>query len=283
MHWAEQGVRLFRVDNPHTKPFPFWEWMIAEVRAKYPDAIFLAEAFTRPKIMYRLAKVGFSQSYTYFTWRNTKRELQDYLVELTTTAPREFFRPHFFVNTPDINPIFLQTSGRGGFLIRAALAATLSGLWGVYCGFELCEATPMPGKEEYLDSEKYQIRAWDWHRPGNIVPEITRLNQIRRENPALHSHLGITFHNAFDDQVIYYARATADRSNVLLVAVSLDPHNARDVSFEAPLWTWSLPDDGQLRVEDLVRDASTTWTGKFQRVTLTPDQPYAIWRARPAS
>ncbi len=216
MHWAEQGVRLFRVDNPHTKPFPFWEWMIAEVRARYPDAIFLAEAFTRPKIMYRLAKIGFSQSYTYFTWRNHKRELQDYLVELTTTAPREFFRPHFFVNTPDINPVFLQTSGRGGFLIRAALAATLSGLWGVYSGFELCEAAPMPGKEEYLNSEKYQIRAWDWHRPGNIVAEITRLNQIRRENPALHSHLGIAFHTAYDDQVIYYARESADRSNVLL-------------------------------------------------------------------
>ncbi|MBV9653604.1 MAG: DUF3416 domain-containing protein [Acetobacteraceae bacterium] len=283
LHWAEQGVRLFRVDNPHTKPFPFWEWMIAEVRAKFPDAIFLAEAFTRPKVMYRLAKVGFSQSYTYFTWRNTKRELQDYLVELTTTPPREFFRPHFFVNTPDINPIFLQTSGRGGFLIRAALAATLSGLWGVYCGFELCEAAPMPGKEEYLDSEKYQLRAWDWHRPGNIVPEITRLNRIRRENPALHSHLGITFHNAFDDQVIYYARENADRSNVLLVAISLDPHNTRDVGFEAPLWTWSLSDDGQLRVDDLVRESSATWTGKYQRVTLTPDQPYAIWRARPAS
>ncbi len=282
MHWAEQGVRLFRVDNPHTKPFPFWEWMIAEVRARYPDAIFLAEAFTRPKIMYRLAKIGFSQSYTYFTWRNHKRELQEYIVELTTTAPREFFRPHFFVNTPDINPVFLQTSGRGGFLIRAALAATLSGLWGVYSGFELCEATPMPGKEEYLDSEKYQIRAWDWNRPGNIVPEITRLNQIRRENPALHSHLGVAFHNAFDDQVIYYARETPDRSNVLLVAVSLDPHNARDVSFEAPLWTWNLPDGGQLRIEDLVRDTSTIWTGKFQRVTLTPEQPYAIWRARPA-
>ena len=142
LFWAEQGVRIFRVDNPHTKPLPFWQWMIADVRARYPDVIFLSEAFTRPKMMYRLAKVGFSQSYTYFTWRNSKQEFVDYLTELTTTEVREFFRPHFFVNTPDINPYFLQTSGRPGFLIRAALAATLSGLWGVYSGFELCEGEP---------------------------------------------------------------------------------------------------------------------------------------------
>ena len=148
LFWAGEGVRLFRVDNPHTKPLPFWEWMIGEVRARFPDAVFLAEAFTRPKLMYRLAKIGFSQSYTYFTWRNTKAELTEYLTELTTTA-RDFFRPHFFVNTPDINPVFLQTSGRPGFLIRAALAATLSGLFGVYSGFELCEARALPGREEY--------------------------------------------------------------------------------------------------------------------------------------
>ncbi len=178
--WVDQGIRLFRVDNPHTKPFPFWEWMIADIRARHPDTVFLAEAFTRPKMMYRLAKIGFSQSYTYFTWRNTKAEIQDYLTELTTTAPKDFFRPHFFVNTPDINPLFLQTSGRGGFLIRAALATTLSGLWGMYNGFELCEATPVPGREEYLNSEKYEIKAWDYDRPGNIVAEISQLNRIRR-------------------------------------------------------------------------------------------------------
>ena len=183
LFWAEQGVRIFRVDNPHTKPLPFWQWMIAEVRARYPDAIFLAEAFTRPKLMYRLAKLGFSQSYTYFTWRNTKRELTEYFTELATEAPREFFRPNFFVNTPDINPLFVQTSGRPGFLIRAALAATLSGLWGLYNGFELCEARALPGREEYADSEKYQLRAWDWERPGNIRAEIAQLNRIRRMNP----------------------------------------------------------------------------------------------------
>ena len=196
LFWAGQGIRLFRVDNPHTKPLPFWEWMITEVQARYPDAVFLAEAFTRPKVMYRLAKSGFGQSYTYFTWRNTKREFQEYLTELTDPrpgSPREFFRPHFFVNTPDINPVPLQTAPRQAFLIRCALASTLSGLWGLYNGFELCEATPIPGREEYLDSEKYQLRAWDWNRPGNIVAEISALNAIRKRNPALQTHLGVTF------------------------------------------------------------------------------------------
>ena len=158
LYWCDEGVRIFRVDNPHTKPLPFWEWLIAEVRGKYPDVIFLSEAFTRPKMMYWLAKIGFSQSYTYFTWRNSKQELADYFSELTTAAVSDYFRPHLFVNTPDINPYFLQTSGRPGFLIRAALATTLSGLWGMYSGFELCEAAALPGREEYLDSEKYQIR-----------------------------------------------------------------------------------------------------------------------------
>ena len=153
---SNEGVRIFRVDNPHTKPLPFWEWLIADVRSRHPDVIFLSEAFTRPKMMYRLAKVGFSQSYTYFTWRNTKQELTDYFVELTTTEVKDFFRPHLFVNTPDINPHFLQTSGRPGFLIRAALATTLSGLWGMYSGFEICEAAALPGREEYLNSEKYR-------------------------------------------------------------------------------------------------------------------------------
>ena len=167
--------------------------MIREVRAVHPDVVFLAEAFTRPKVMYRLAKIGFSQSYTYFTWRHTKAEFIEYLTELTQTAPKEFFRPHFFVNTPDINPVFLQTSGRGGFLIRAALAATLSGLWGVYAGFELLEAEPLPGREEYKDSEKYEIRPRPARAPGDIVAEITRLNRIRKGHPALQTHLGVSF------------------------------------------------------------------------------------------
>jgi starch synthase (maltosyl-transferring) len=271
LYWASQGIRLFRVDNPHTKPLPFWEWMIAEVQARYPDAVFLAEAFTRPKVMYRLAKVGFSQSYTYFTWRDTKAEFQEYLTELTQGPPREFFRPHFFVNTPDINPVFLQTSGRPGFLIRAALAATLSGLWGVYNGFELCEGTPMPGKEEYLDSEKYQLRAWDWDRPGNIVPEITQLNAIRRLNPALHSHLGVTFLPASGDQVLFFEKANKDRSNVILVAISMDPRYPQYAELSIPAAS---------DVTDLLQGRQQRWSDRTQRITLTPDRPYAIWRAR---
>ena len=277
--WAEQGVRIFRVDNPHTKPLPFWQWMIGEVRARYPDTIFLSEAFTRPKVMYRLAKVGFSQSYTYFTWRETKQEFIDYLTELTTTAPRDFFRPNFFVNTPDINPVFLQRSGRPGFLIRAALAATLSGLWGVYSGFELCEATPVPGKEDYLDSEKYQLRAWDWNRPGNIVAEITALNRIRRENPALRTHLNVRFQNVFDPNILYFVKATADLANVVLVAINLDPFNVHEADFELPLWQWKRPDDATVAVTDLLDGHRFTWQGKVQRMRLDPGvNPYAIWR-----
>jgi starch synthase (maltosyl-transferring) len=280
LFWAGLGVRLFRVDNPHTKPLPFWEWMIGEVRTQYPDSVFLAEAFTRPKVMYRLAKVGFSQSYTYFTWRNTKRELEEYLTELDTEAPRDFFRPHFFVNTPDINPPFLQTSGRPGFLIRAALAATLSGLWGVYNGFELCEAAAVPGKEEYLDSEKYQLRAWDWDRPGNIVGEITALNRIRRQNPALQTHRGVRFLPAANDAILFFEKATPDRSNVVFVAVSLDPRQAQEATIEVPLWRWKLPDDGSLPMQDLLGGGPFIWQGKTQQVRLTPERPYAIWRVR---
>ena len=281
LYWAGQGVRLFRVDNPHTKPLPFWEWMIAEVQTRYPDTVFLAEAFTRPKVMYRLAKAGFSQSYTYFTWRHTKAEFQEYLTELTEGPPREFFRPHFFVNTPDINPVFLQTSGRPGFLIRAALAATLSGLWGVYNGFELCEGAPMPGKEEYLDSEKYEIRAWDWDRPGNIVAEITQLNSIRKLNPALHTHLGITFLEATSDQVLFFEKATPDRANVVLVAILLDPSAAHSATLTVPFWRFS-PEPAALDVSDLLAGRYERWHDHSRSVTLTPDRPYAIWRICPA-
>ena len=280
LFWAERGVRLFRVDNPHTKPFPFWQWLIGEVRARYPDAVFLAEAFTRPKVMNRLGKIGFGQSYTYFTWRNTKSELAAYFTELETVQ-RDYLRPHLFVNTPDINPVFLQESGRAGFLIRAALAATLSGLWGVYCGFELCEAAPLPGREEYMDSEKYQLRAWDWDRPGNITAEISQLNRIRRMNPALHSHLGVTFHAAYDDAVLWYSKAAADGGNTLLIAVSLDPRATHDAAVELPLWQWGLPNDGALEMSDLLAGTRSVWRGKAQRITLSPDAPYAIWRARP--
>ena len=282
LYWARQGVRLFRVDNPHTKPLPFWEWLIAEVQARYPDTVFLAEAFTRPKVMYRLAKAGFSQSYTYFTWRDTKAEFQEYLTELTQGPPAEFFRPHFFVNTPDINPVFLQTSGRPGFLVRAALASTLSGLWGVYNGFELCEGTPVPGREEYLDSEKYQIRAWDWDRPGNIAAEIAQLNAIRRMNPALQTHLGVTFLPAAGDQVLFFEKATPDRSNVVLVAISMDPRQTQHAGLAVPFWRFT-PEPADLEASDLLLDRHERWRDRTRRISLAPERPYAIWRIRPAA
>ncbi|GAB0113524.1 maltotransferase domain-containing protein [Acidisoma sp. C75] len=278
LFWCEQGIRIFRVDNPHTKPFPFWEWMIAQVRARYPGTLFLAEAFTRPKIMNRLAKIGFNQSYTYFTWRNERAELEEYLASLNEGPEADFFRPNFFVNTPDINPVFLQTSGRAGHLIRACLAATLSGLWGVYSGFELCEATPLPGREEYLDSEKYQLKQWDWQRPGNIVAEITLLNRLRRRNPALQSHLGLRFLPSDNPQVMIYERATPDRSNVIIVAVSLDPFNPQAANTEIPFYRWGIADDGSMTLTDLVPDRPARWQGKWQRITLDPSFPFALWR-----
>jgi len=281
LFWIGQGVKVFRVDNPHTKPFPFWEWMIADVRGAHPDVIFLSEAFTRPAVMYRLAKIGFSQSYTYFTWRNGKRELTDYLVELVSTEAAEFFRPHFFVNTPDINPTFLQTSGRAGFRIRAVLAATLSGLFGVYSGFELCEAQAVPGKEEYWESEKYEVKPRDWEAPGNIIADIALLNRLRRAYPALQTHLNVSFYNAWNDSIIYYGKRAPDGSEMILVAVSLDPHNPQECDFEIPLWEFGLADHGSLDVEDLVAGSSFRWTGKVQHLRLDPDRPYAIWRVEP--
>lgn len=277
--WVDQGVRIFRVDNPHTKPLPFWQWMIADIQSRHPDVLFLAEAFTRPKLMYRLAKVGFSQSYTYFTWRNTKLELTEYLSELSRPPASEVFRPNFFVNTPDINPFFLQTSGRAGFLIRAALAATLSGLWGVYSGFEICEAAPLPGREEYLDSEKYEVRPRNYAAPGNIVAEISALNRIRRSHPALQSHLGLTFYSAQNDQIILYGKRDPIDRSMVLVVVSLDPHFAQEALIEIPLWEFGLGDDAAIAVVDLMRGDKFMWHGKFQLIRLDPaDLPFRIWR-----
>lgn len=294
MFWADQGVRIFRVDNPHTKPLPFWEWMIADVRARHPDTLFLAEAFTRPKMMARLAKLGFSQSYTYFTWRNTKAELIEYMTELTQSPLREFYRPHFFVNTPDINPFFLHDGGRPAFLIRAALATLLSGLWGMYNGFEVCESAPLVlngvEREEYLDSEKYELRVRDWRAPGNIVAEISRLNQIRANHPALQNHLGLRFYHASDDSVLYFARfvptgaehAGAFGDDVLLAAISLDPRTPRETDIELPLWEWGLPDNAALDVEDQMFGTRFTWHGKRQRIRLNPQElPFSLWHVRP--
>ncbi|WP_232469019.1 alpha-1,4-glucan--maltose-1-phosphate maltosyltransferase [Croceicoccus marinus] len=281
--WVEHGVKTFRVDNPHTKPLPFWEWMIGDVRARHPEVIFLSEAFTRPTMMYQLAKVGFSQSYTYFTWRDRKQELIDYITELTSEAPKDFYRPHFFVNTPDINPFFLQTGGRPAHRIRAVLAATLSGLWGVYSGFELCDATPLgAGKEEYLDSEKYEIRVRDWNAPGNIIDDVTRLNRLRRANPALQTHLNTRFYVAHDDNVIWYGKpapsADGTLREMIMVMVNMDPHGAHACDYEVPLWEFGLHDQAAIDVEDLVHGHRFQWHGKIQHIHLAPDEPYRIWR-----
>jgi starch synthase (maltosyl-transferring) len=280
--WVDKGVTIFRVDNPHTKPVPFWEWLIRDIQDEHPEAVFLAEAFARPKMMKRLAKVGFTQSYSYFTWRTAKWELSDYLTELTRSEAAEYMRPNFFTNTPDINPVFLQTSGRTGFQARLVLAATLSPLYGIYNGFEICEATPIPGKEEYLNSEKYEIKAWDWDRPGNIKDDVRLINRIRRNNPALWHFTNLTFLNAWNDNIIAYYKMSAARDNLVMVAVNLDPHNAHGANFEVPIWEFGLPDSASIEAVDLVEDQRFTWHGKVQHVWLDPAQrPYAIWRLIP--
>ncbi|NYH26456.1 maltotransferase domain-containing protein [Paraburkholderia bryophila] len=284
LFWIDAGVHIFRIDNPHTKPLPFWEWVIGDIRARFPDTLFLAEAFTRPRMMNRLGKIGFSQSYTYFTWRESKRDFIEYMNELTRTDARDFYRPNFFVNTPDINPRHLQSQGRTGFLIRSALAATLAGLWGVYSGFELCEAAALPNSEEYLDSEKYQLRAWDWNRPGNIVGEISALNRIRRANPALQTHLGLTFLTAHNDNILFFEKATEARDNVIVVAINLDPFNEQGADVELSWETfqhWHLHDHGALEVTDQMTGARFEWHGRRQHVQLGSGQPFSIWRIAP--
>jgi starch synthase (maltosyl-transferring) len=276
--WVKRGVKTFRVDNPHTKPFPFWEWMINDIRTRYPDVIFLSEAFTRPKVMYRLAKIGFSQSYTYFTWRDTKADLTAYFTELAESEVKEFFRPNLFVNTHDINPDFLQNAPRSAFLIRAALAATLSGLWGIYNGYELCDNKPDAKRKEYADSEKYQLVAWDWDRPGNIRAEITQLNAIRKDNPALQSHLGARFLETGDDEIIAYEKISSDSGNVVIVAVCLNASGEGRGAITLP--SEPIGTNGSLSVTDLVSGAAAEWRTRDVAVTFTPEQPYAIWRVR---
>jgi starch synthase (maltosyl-transferring) len=277
LFWIERGVRIFRVDNPHTKPFAFWAWMIADVRAAHPETIFLAEAFTRPKVMNELAKSGFSQSYTYFTWRNTKAELTEYATQLATTEMAEFYRPNFWPNTPDILPPYLQTGGRAAFVIRLVLAATLSSLYGIYSGYELCENAGLPGREEYADSEKYEIRVRDWNAPGNIKAEIARINRIRRENPALHDWRNVAFYRADDDDVIFFGKRAGN--NVLFVAVNLDPHAARDPLLWFPTGDFGIEDDATYDVEELLGSTKQAWRGSSHRWRLDPQiNPAAIFR-----
>jgi starch synthase (maltosyl-transferring) len=281
LFWAEHGVRIFRVDNPHTKPLPFWEYLINGVRARYPDVIFLSEAFTRPKMMKALAKAGFNQSYTYFTWRNSKQELTDYFTELTQTDMREYFRGNLFTNTPDILPFVLQDGGRPAFMIRVALAATLSSLYGIYSGFELCENQALPGREEYLDSEKYQFKERDWDAPGNIKDWIARLNKIRRENRALQFYDNLQFHHADNDAILFYAKMTASRDNIILVVVNLDPHRKQSSYVDVPIDQFGPMEADIYQVHDLISGTRYTWRGRRNYVELDPEiQPAHVFRVR---
>ena len=281
LFWAERGVRIFRVDNPHTKPVAFWEYLIKGVREKYPDTIFLAEAFTKPKMMKALAKSGFNQSYTYFTWRNSKRELIEYFMELTQTEMSEYFGPNLWPNTPDILPFVLQDGGRPAFMIRVALAATLSPLYGIYSGYELCENEALPGREEYLDSEKYQYKERDWNAPGNIKDWIARLNKIRKENRALQLYTNLRFHDAENDAILFYSKMTAARDNIILVVVNLDPHRKQNSFVDVPIESFGQMESDVYQVQDLLSGATYTWHGRRNYVELDPDiQPAHIFLVR---
>ncbi|HMF93222.1 MAG TPA: alpha-1,4-glucan--maltose-1-phosphate maltosyltransferase [Vicinamibacterales bacterium] len=285
--WIDRGVKIFRVDNPHTKTFGFWEWLIAEVHAEHPEVLFLSEAFTRPAPMRYLAKAGFTQSYTYFTWRNTKAELTEYFTELTASEVREYLRPNLFANTPDILHAYLQHGGRPAFQARLLLAATLGASYGIYSGFELAEGQAVPGTEEYADSEKYQFRKWDWNRPGHLEELIARVNQIRREHPALHSDRTLRFHATDNPELIAYSKATADGSDTILVVVNLDPLHMQHGHVEVPLDSLRVPGAGPAgaphdvtyTVRDLIDDVTYEWRGAWNYVRFDPEmrQGHILW------
>jgi starch synthase (maltosyl-transferring) len=272
LYWIEQGVRIFRVDNPHTKPLGFWEWCIRELKSTHPDVMFLSEAFTRPKVMYHLAKLGFTLSYTYFAWRHTKWELSQYFTELTHTDVREFFRPSLWPNTPDILTEYLQSNGRAAFIIRLILAATLAACYGIYGpAFELCEDVPRePGSEEYLDSEKYQIRQWDLADPASLKDIIARINRIRKDNPALQSDRFLWFHPTDNDELMCYTKSTEDLSNVILTVVNLNPHHTHAGWVELDLERLGVDPTQPYQVHDLLSDARYLWHGRRNFVELNP-------------
>ncbi|HEY5764880.1 MAG TPA: alpha-1,4-glucan--maltose-1-phosphate maltosyltransferase, partial [Candidatus Deferrimicrobiaceae bacterium] len=281
--WIGTGVRIFRVDNPHTKPYGFWEWLIGGIKEKHPDVLFLSEAFTRPKVMYRLAKVGFTQSYTYFAWRNSKRELTEYFTELAQPPVRDFFRPNLWPNTPDILTEQLQFGGRPVFLARLVLAATLGASYGIYGpAFELCENRPAgPGKEEYLDSEKYQLRHWEIDRPDSLREVIALVNRIRRENPALQSDGNLRFHDVDNDRMIAYSKSTPDRSSIILTVVNLDPHYTQSGWIELPLEELGLDPAAPFQGHDLLSGARYLWHGRRIYLELRPHEiPAHIVRLR---
>jgi starch synthase (maltosyl-transferring) len=269
--WIAHGVTIFRVDNPHTKPLPFWAWALREIARVHPETIFLAEAFTRPKIMKHLAKVGFSQSYSYFTWRNTAPELTEYFTELTQTDVREYLRPNLFANTPDILHEYLQRGGRPAFVARLVLAATLGASYGIYSGFELTENQPVrPGSEEYLDSEKYQIRIRDFVQPGNLSELIARVNAIRREHPALQRDWGLRFHPSDNPELLCYSKQSEDARDLVIVVVNLDPFHMQHGFVDLPFAAWSLAPDATLEVADMLSDERYFWRGPRNYVRLDP-------------
>jgi starch synthase (maltosyl-transferring) len=271
LFWIDKGVTTFRVDNPHTKPFGFWEWLIQSVKERYPAVLFLAEAFTRPKPMKRLAKLGFSESYTYFTWKNTKAELTEFLTEFVVSEAAEYYRGNFFTNTPDILSEYLQSGGVPAFKIRVALAATLSSLYGIYNGYELCENRAVaPGSEEYLDSEKYQYKVRDWDIRGNIKDYITKLNSIRRSNPSLQLTSNLRLLPSDNDAIFFYGKWTAERSDVILVAVNLDPFKVQDSMVSVPIDELGIAPDQSYHVLDLMTDIAYQWKGKRNYVKLDP-------------
>jgi starch synthase (maltosyl-transferring) len=279
-------VKIFRVDNPHTKTVGFWEWMIDRVHARHPEVLFLSEAFTRPAPMRYLAKAGFTQSYTYFTWRNTKAELTEYLTELTTTEVREYLRPNFFANTPDILHAYLQHGGRPAFHARLLLAATLGASYGIYSGFELAEGQAVPGTEEYADSEKYQFKKWDWNRPGHINELIARVNAIRREHPALQVDRTLRFHATDNPEIIAYSKTSLDGSEQVLTIVNLDPHHMQHGHVDVPLDSLRslgagtpLPPDDVFSAFDLLDDVRYEWRGGWNYVRFDPDirQGHVLW------
>lgn len=283
MVWVQHGVKSIRVDNPHTKPTAFWEWLITRVHETHPEIIFLSEAFTRPKVMKALAKAGFAQSYTYFTWRNYKHELEEYAKELTQTEMREFFRGNFFVNTHDINPTILQIGGMPSFKYRVVLAATLSSVYGIYSGYELCESTPVPNKEEYLNSEKYEYKVWDWDREGNIADYIGKLNAIRNAHPALQEYDNLSFFEAQNDSIIGYVKRTRDNSDIVVVLCNLNPFETQSAWINLPVEEWGIQHDHQfLAVDELNGDQVHSWSGSWHEVTLDPlVNPAMILHIRP--
>ena len=276
MFWAEAGVRIFRVDNPHTKPFAFWDWLISEVKKDYPDAIFLSEAFTRPHIMYRLAKGGFSQSYTYFTWRNGKQEFIDYMTELTKSEVSEYFRPNFWPNTPDILAFPMQGKGRSEFIARAVLAATLSSNFGIYGpAFELCESKPFPEKEEYDFSEKYEIKKWDWDRKGNIKPTIAALNKMRKENKCFQQTRNIEFLDVNNENILCFYKYSDDLTNTAIVVISLDQSQKQAGTINIPLDKFGIKADSSYVAEDLLTGAKFKWKGDSNYIDLDPKNTVA--------